>query len=1108
MRSRPLTSSELANLAAIEVGVRDYALLFPSANGLEKSILDATIPLRELLSVANVHDYSTQAKGVQNKVTLTCQLIGDEGSHIAPISLYRPATKEGDPCIWPSNLGRYANADDVLAAAVVKATITLFNLTRLTVARDREEKRETGATRWLDAQQGTSKFGATYLQWAAEIVRHFFGSQSAGQRVRLMVTHDVLDQNFASLGGTNGFLAAMLAGPTLLSHDDGSLHSRGLSLFRMWIDPDRRPSNYPKELASLDDAPPFLPYLCLLCLAWTEGGADVAPNAYYARLESLYRIHGFGGARLGDWLVLWKGLENWTAGLQGRRGRFFVELLGVWAHVGIPRSQVIFTPAKIERFPELFSRCGLESEASVSPARLRQLIIANENTAASVLGSMVCQEIVRETELGKSALNAIREHLENWDGELPSGAHAADAAAGITNNGGALALALRPIDDNSHWQSTLTLERNASCERVDFTARNWKVRPHSEVLATVVDAHGTNVDATRLTTHWVDGLTLHGTLREYEGDDPAANFKLTGKRLRTFDRWDRDILVESKRLPNEGAAYVLVHADTLAAWQQWLASCCAGIEARDVTWHGLPRDQRLFCLPDIGQLSAEARRRYPGGAAAASGYVKALRLTSGTRCNSSTARRVYAEYDPPVLIAQGPPNAELVVSGATATPVNTYAPAAGLPGNTTRSFTLKVGNGESVVVATLSFEGRQIGNVAFGVHRERSLLNTQDPTAHFDPLGNASQSGGISGYTVPDCETQWIFVDGHHKLGEPPPVGVWDGAAFKFIDSLSQQSGRLAYPEYKRRAIQIANIDEWRLSEETSWLAQLGHIDLETDSRGRWSYVHPTPLQIYLLPWLADGRYQFILTGSAETKRIEEITRLATDVLGCELRITQNFLKVVPPRITLLHHQIKMGRELAEVMSIKWTEIPPAKQLAVWAGGLDAWMGQVSWFPDAGPKPDAEYSPFQFRFVPRVNAPWHLRRIVDPITGQRWHCLYNTIKGQYAYIRDFSWAMWRVHMMLPDDDVTNLAYDATGSRLIVPGQLRFPYLLGRALSACSGLPPEIVYQCQPYMSHDAGVLLPEAEPFAGQCLAYPLVPRSIGEMIAAKVSARLVDVTL
>ena len=517
MRSRELTSIESANLKAIETAVGEYAFLFPSRTGLEKSILDATEPLRALLRTAKVHDFSAQCHFKEYRVVLSGQVVANDGSHVVPISLYRPTTKEGDPRIWPSQLGQYAAAEDVVATAVVDKTITLFNLTRLTIANDLQTKIDTGATRWLDRLLGSSRSSSSYNQWAAELVRHFFGPQSAGERVRLMVTRDVLDQNFASLGGTNGFLAAMLAEQPLLSYDDETLFSRGLRLFKIWKMPDLRPKNYPDTLRNLDDAPLFLPYLCLLSLAWTEGGDSLAANAYYDRLSLLYPKHDLTG-QLGSWLQLWQGLEAWTVQLNRRRGNFVVEILGGWAHVGIPRSQVIFTPAKIERFPELFYQCSLESEATLTLDKLRGLILAHEGTAAGVLGSMVLQEIKEQTPLGRSALEVILEHLENWDGELPKNAAAGEAAVGASDNGGTLLLALRPVADNTKWTAALALVRDTRCEKLEFPDKHWMVSLHSELLATVVDRDGSNVDATALAEKWIDGTTLRGTLREIGTD--------------------------------------------------------------------------------------------------------------------------------------------------------------------------------------------------------------------------------------------------------------------------------------------------------------------------------------------------------------------------------------------------------------------------------------------------------------------------------------------------------------------------------------------------------------------------------------------------------------
>ena len=99
-------------------------------------------------------------------------------------------------------------------------------------------------------------------------------------------------------------------------------------------------------------------------------------------------------------------------------------------------------------------------------------------------------------------------------------------------------------------------------------------------------------------------------------------------------------------------------------------------------------------------------------------------------------------------------------------------------------------------------------------------------------------------------------------------------------------------------------------------------------------------------------------------------------------------------------------------------------------------------------------------------------------------------------------------MVLPEDNVTNLAYDVQKARLIVPCQLSFPYLLGRALAVCSGLPPEVLFRFAPYMNRADGVLLPDSKPYAGQCSAYQLVPRDIAQEIARKLNARLVNVVL
>lgn len=99
-------------------------------------------------------------------------------------------------------------------------------------------------------------------------------------------------------------------------------------------------------------------------------------------------------------------------------------------------------------------------------------------------------------------------------------------------------------------------------------------------------------------------------------------------------------------------------------------------------------------------------------------------------------------------------------------------------------------------------------------------------------------------------------------------------------------------------------------------------------------------------------------------------------------------------------------------------------------------------------------------------------------------------------------------LIAPDDDVTNIAYDAVSHRLIVPCELRFPYLLGRALATCSGLAPTVIYNCRAYCDHTVGVLVEDSAPYPGKCCAYQLVPLKIAEIVTSKLSARPIPLSL
>lgn len=134
MNTRTLSGVESANLGVLTQNGIDCALLFITATGLKKSILDAVLPVRTLLASNGVHDYAEQQQGPEHKVVLDALLLADEGSSESRTSLYRPITKKGDPRIWFSGLPRFACANDVLAVFVTSERIHALNLSRCALA--------------------------------------------------------------------------------------------------------------------------------------------------------------------------------------------------------------------------------------------------------------------------------------------------------------------------------------------------------------------------------------------------------------------------------------------------------------------------------------------------------------------------------------------------------------------------------------------------------------------------------------------------------------------------------------------------------------------------------------------------------------------------------------------------------------------------------------------------------------------------------------------------------------------------------------------------------------------------------------------------------------
>jgi hypothetical protein len=127
-----LVKSDVSVAEALEKLARvslEAALLVPTPTSLDKSILDATGPVREYLRSKGIHDFDRQEQGPEHKVIRECFFVTAGALERSNVSMYRPVTKSGDPRIWFGAATRHhARAWNLLALVVVNETIYVLNM--------------------------------------------------------------------------------------------------------------------------------------------------------------------------------------------------------------------------------------------------------------------------------------------------------------------------------------------------------------------------------------------------------------------------------------------------------------------------------------------------------------------------------------------------------------------------------------------------------------------------------------------------------------------------------------------------------------------------------------------------------------------------------------------------------------------------------------------------------------------------------------------------------------------------------------------------------------------------------------------------------------------
>jgi hypothetical protein len=73
---RQLTKLEIERIKILTENSVEVTLIEPTKTGLEKSIMDATGPVRSYFKTKGIHNYETQKQGTENKIIIKSYLVG------------------------------------------------------------------------------------------------------------------------------------------------------------------------------------------------------------------------------------------------------------------------------------------------------------------------------------------------------------------------------------------------------------------------------------------------------------------------------------------------------------------------------------------------------------------------------------------------------------------------------------------------------------------------------------------------------------------------------------------------------------------------------------------------------------------------------------------------------------------------------------------------------------------------------------------------------------------------------------------------------------------------------------------------------------------------
>lgn len=988
-----------------------------------------------------------------------------------------------------------------------------------------------------------------YNGWAVALAKHFFGPHMSGKRTRLTVNREFLNEEFGYIGGFDGFISAVKNGPRWsFFRTDPGLHEKAINTYKIWKRPkERRPEGYPMLP---NDAPPYLPFLVLLCLAWTADDeiTHLSGNSFYDRLGLILPDHGMETKYLSKWRTLWEALETWSHQLGGKYGIWKIEVVGL-AHVGIPCSQTILTPCKLRRLPWLFHVTSLALAAKSNIPNAKQIkakLLQKESYTSSVLGNFLTKQIKDSTDIGAGLINLLQEQLENPESRIYEEHLDSDRHRGENDNEAVTAFPLRVAlersnkDDKWHLRYCL-LEENAPVGNAE--EQKWSF------IKKGISTHGPfwialsqNVPVSVSEHHMQPDYTFQVEF-EAEDEDGAKSLQLrTRKRgIRIFRNWVcQNFLFEEYDLPDSGGCYLLVHREQKSHLATWLSEFeASGGKSTLFPQDGLPAYFQLIYLEGLERSSQDVLSRFPEKTASTT-KPSYLSFSGGSRIQGAGAERLYLAYDLPTVVMESRGEVSLNAIGAMLVEIPDDTGIHNkLPGNRLQEFEIEIE--KDLASATFEVINSQTSDIletrTIGVTQH--LLDNFDrdiaEAIQFDHFGQATDRKGIFGYMLDSPEAQRQKQNPHADLGRYIQYGsaqfrdceVIDDKRWDLLESLCLKT-RITAREFRRKVESISG--EWQAYawSDLRWLRALGHVEIQRDKKGRIAYIYPVKPCGFKLPWMKGSSVYFGIAGCPTHAELE-LLKKNTIELGCKIHAHDRDSSILPPLIVVEGDEdsVRLCLDNAKFECMGATHgAPDAEKVADWAGSLDEKCKDFYWQPGYVSNPESVFDPEQFRMRPAndFSGPYRLYSIPDSYsTHNKWHALMKTPAIfddnddiRHAFLVDPSWGKWialgRTSQLVPEEigcpdiEHTPLPYDSQNSELIVPASLRFPSMLSRALLMCSGMPPRVVRPSHHFAEYGS-LFLPESDmPYTRTCYAYRLVPLQIAQVVCSKVAAWPVDV--